>query len=352
MKTTHTTHNPHKPRILILLAILATSLPAALALWTADAETRAHYTPECPRADLTPILQKEALSPADYALLLQQTGLAQAGVDQLYASGQQWRLLGLQERFLAPVELECSRDALFVRSERLTDSRELANDGNLPQLQMASIAGKEAAQMPEFDFMPTVQTGDILVTFNGHVFGWRSGHAAMVVDAEERLTLEAIMPGYDSKICSLEDWQAYPGFALLRLKGASRQEREQIAAYARDHLTGIPYRLASFTDTSAGASADTSAEDAVRKTAAHEAPGAIAGEAAVERGAAVPTHIPATAEMERPLTGTQCAHLVWFAYYRFGYDLDSDGGCIVTPENLYHSDLLELIQVYGLPPNS
>ena len=34
-----------------------------------------------------------------------------------------------------------------------------------------------------------------------------------------------------------------------------------------------------------------------------------------------------------------------------GYDLDSDGGFVVTPDDLYHSDLLELVQIYGIPPN-
>ena len=185
--------------------------------------------------------------------------------------------------------MECSHSNLFTRSERLTNFRSLVYD---------------------VDFLPTVQDGDILITFNGHVFGWRSGHAAIVVDAEERLTLEAIMPGCDSGICGLESWEEYPGFALLRLKGASAQERRQIAAYAREHLTGLPYSLTAFTE-SGGAGAGT-----------------------------------------MPLSGTQCAHLVWYAYHQFGYDLDSNGGFVVTPEDLYRSSLLELVQIYGLPPNS
>ena len=38
-----------------------------------------------------------------------------------------------------------------------------------------------------------------------------------------------------------------------------------------------------------------------------------------------------------------------FSYYLL--DLDSDGGFVVTPDDLYHSDLLELVQIYGIPPN-
>ncbi len=261
------------PRLLLGALSTLAALTAALALWTARAEAFAHYAPECGQENLLPLLRKENLTEADYVLVFRQTGLARPGVDQLYASGRQQELLGLQQRFFADAEVECSHSNLFTRSERLTNFRSLVYD---------------------VDFLPTVQDGDILITFNGHVFGWRSGHAAIVVDAEERLTLEAIMPG----------------FALLRLKGASAQERRQIAAYAREHLTGLPYSLTAFTE-SGGAGAGT-----------------------------------------MPLSGTQCAHLVWYAYHQFGYDLDSNGGFVVTPDDLYHSSLLELVQIYGLPPNS
>lgn len=281
-------------RILILSASLGLALWLALTLWTEHAEAGAHYTPECAKADLGPILQKGKLASADYVVLFQQTGMARAGVDELYASGRQWMLLGLQERFLAEAEVECSCGDFFIRSERLTDFREVVHDGNMAGM----------PESPDFYFLPTVQNGDILITFSGHIFGWRSGHAAIVVDARERLTLEAIMPGCDSRICSLDEWREYPGFALFRLRGASEEERARIADYARECLTGLPYRLTAF-----------------------------AGMDGIEEA------------------GTQCAHLVWYAYRHFGYDLDSDGGFVVTPGDLYRSDLLELIQIYGLSPD-
>ena len=270
-------------RILIPAVFTVLGLSAALALWTASAEALAHCAPECAQVDLTPVLEKEVLTEADYALLFRQTGLARAGVEELRASGRQWELLGLQQRFFAGAEVECSHSGLFVQSERLTNFRSIVY---------------------AVDFLPTVQDGDILITFNGHVFGWRSGHAAIVVDAEKRLTLEAIMPGYESMICSLDSWQEYPGFALLRLRGVSARERARIAAYARECLTGLPYSLAAFTDGG-----------------------------------------------DMPLSATQCAHLVWYTYQHFGYDLDSNGGFVVTPSDLYRSDLLEVVQIYGLSPN-
>ena len=45
---------------------------------------------------------------------------------------------------------------------------------------------------------------------------------------------------------------------------------------------------------------------------------------------------------------TQCAHLVWSAYHHFGWDLDGNGGLVVTPRDLIRSDQLDVIQIYGL----
>uniref|UniRef100_UPI002F426BDB hypothetical protein n=1 Tax=uncultured Acetatifactor sp. TaxID=1671927 RepID=UPI002F426BDB len=148
------------PRLLLRTLLALGALSAVLALWTAQAEAFVHYAPECGQEDLLPVLRKEILTEADYTLIFRQTGLARPGVDQLYASDRQQELLGLQQRYFADAEVECSHSNLFTRSERLTNFRSLVYD---------------------VDFLPTVQDGDILITFNGHVFGWRSGHAAIVV---------------------------------------------------------------------------------------------------------------------------------------------------------------------------
>jgi uncharacterized protein YycO len=50
------------------------------------------------------------------------------------------------------------------------------------------------------------------------------------------------------------------------------------------------------------------------------------------------------------IDGTQCAHLVWEAFKLYGYDLDSDGGGLVTPNDIANSPLLEVVQVYGVNP--
>ena len=276
-------------------------------VWTAWAEGHAHYTPEYAQVNIVPIMQKEQLDEADYELLLQQTGLSRPGVDELRENDRQKELLYLQERYFAEVEMVCLRDNFIVQSERLV--RVGAGMAGANVVDAGEVGGmvrrmEQSAQGAEKQlFLPTVQTGDILISFSGHVFGWRNGHAAIVVDAKAGQTLEAITLGSDSRICGIGKWAEYPCFALLRLKGATAEERETIAKYAAENLVGVDYRLFSFAGDSEGT-----------------------------------------------LTGTHCSHLVWSAYACFGYDLDSDGGLVVTPRDIFDSDLLEVVQIYGLNP--
>lgn len=298
-----------------------------LGAWTAWAERHAHYTPEYAKADIGPILQKENLEESDYKLLLRQTGLTRLGVDELRQNGRQSEMLYLQERFFAEVEMVCLRDLFIVQSERLLSVE-------MPRVfestvQEIPVAGRREVQLTSgvenstaSDFLPTVQTGDILISFSGHVFGWRNGHAAIVVDAEKGLTLEAITLGSDSRICDMGKWGEYPCFALLRLKGATPEERTAIAEYAAEKLVGISYRLFSF-------SGDSKVDGHHGSVKDWENVAQMVGE---------------------PLTGTHCSHLVWSAYAHYGYDLDSDGGWVVTPRDIFDSDLLEVVQIYGLNP--
>lgn len=256
---------------------------AALAVWTNQAEAHAHYTPDYEPVNLTDYLEKEKLSDEEYALLFCQTGLSGCGLEELWKEGKQEEILFLQERFFREVEMDCEANTIVTKQELLKEG-------------IASGAGDK-----EFCF-PTLENGDIMVTFNCHFLGWRSGHAGIVVDAEEGLVLEAQALGSNSAVLPLNHWEQYPSVAVLRLKDAAQEERGKIAAYAEEHLLNLPYRL------SAGLITE--------------------GE------------------------GTQCAHLVWCAYEHFGYDVDGDGGRIVTPHDLYESDLLEIVQIYGINPHN
>lgn len=163
-----------------------------------------------------------------------------------------------------------------------------------------------------------LEPGDILITFDSNIPGWHGGHAALVVDAGKGEILEATCIGSDSVRCSLERWGDYGSFAVLRLQGAGIEERQEIADYAARRLTGLPYRL----------TAGIFPRAAEKVSLGLETLGLGTGEWGDE---------------EDSVYGTHCSHLVWYAYRHFGYDLDSDGGLIVTPGDLYRSPELERV---------
>ena len=53
-------------------------------------------------------------------------------------------------------------------------------------------------------------------------------------------------------------------------------------------------------------------------------------------------------KVDAEIGDTDCSHLIWRSFKEFGYNLDSDGGLIVTPRDIAESSLLEVVQVYGI----
>lgn len=151
-----------------------------------------------------------------------------------------------------------------------------------------------------------VQPGDILLTLSTHTAGWRHGHAGLVID--ENTVLECAMLGTDSALAGIDHWCSYSNYAILRLKDITAEQQAEIAAFALDNLTGVPYRL------TAG----------------------LWGEKFLDP--------------EEAGFGLHCTYLVWYAYSRFGWDLDSDGGRLVSAADLLQSDLLDVVQVCGMDP--
>ena len=143
-----------------------------------------------------------------------------------------------------------------------------------------------------------IEDGDILVTDSTYCFCYRHGHAALVIDAVKGLTLEAYGIGTESKYSKLSEWERYPHVKVLRLQ-APKEIRKAIATYAKCSLDGIPYRLSS---------------------------GMIDDK-----------------DMKGEYWGTQCAHLVWLAFKKYGYDIDGDGGWLVTPADFIRSELVVVV---------
>ena len=291
------------------------SLVLAIGIWWDCVERQAHRKPEYAKESILHLLQKEngkvqyselqngelqhGLSASDYSLLCAQTGLSKVAIDAMYEQGRKQELLILQEKLFADVQIACNANTIISREEKLKDTTAC---------------------------IPYVENGDILISFNCHAIGWRNGHAAIVVDADNRQTLEARVLGSNSKIISMSHWEKYPSFVVLRLKGVSRQERQQIAEYAKENLVDVPYRL------------EAGIVEGITGWGQGFIQGWIQGSMLQKDEGA-----------EVAVSGTHCAHLVWSAYNEFGYNLDSDGGLIVTPHDIYQSPYLEVIQIYGMP---
>lgn len=298
-----------KGRICKVLSAVVLTLFLFLCIWTSETIPLAHIFPTMEKANIGPLLSQAEHSETQLQLLSAQTGLHPQSIQSLLNQGRGQELLQIQQQYYAPIQIKALHSTPLTISEVLVDVR-----------------GDICYGMPLVD----VQNGDILLTKNSRFLGWRNGHAALVVDAEQGLLLEAIMPGTNSKISPISKWYTYPSFLVLRLKeeyikSIANQEIDlpkQIADYAETQLVDVPYLLVA----------------------------GILERSFSERGStveAVGQNAEQSAKMTKTLKGTHCAHLVWYAYMQFGIDLDSDGGVIVTPFDIQNSEYLDIIQTYG-----
>lgn len=268
-------------KVLIWIMIGACCIFLCLYLWKRNADKHIYEAPDYYKADLRELLSHKELSQEDYTFLFWQTGLPEKTLKKMIAEGKEEMIYRIQDRF-------------FVKS--------------VPVCAKNSVISWEEWNAEEEDkiIFADLEDGDILITPCSHTFGWRNGHAAIVVDAKEGETLESVVLGTKSSLQYLDKWEMYPCVMVFRLKGVSEEIRAQIAQSAKENLCGIDYGL--------------------------------------EMGFLFPAY---GTEMTAK---THCAHLVWYAYRSFGYDLDSDGGRIVTPKDISKSPFLELVQVVGADP--
>lgn len=285
-------------RISSVAAVIVITMLLFLYNWNCEAVATTHTQPGVEKRNIYTWVKQRKLAEPQLHMLADQTGVNEQVVEAMLENGQWQLLLELQGAYFAPVSIESISSSPVTISEYLVDQEGNYVDG--PRL-------------------VDIQDGDILITKNSRFLGWRNGHAGLVVDAEEGLVLEAIMLGVDTKLCSLDKWEGYPAFQVLRLKEEiDASWRGQAAAnYASEHLVDIPYQLLA------------GVRDrlfAISGAMGHREQGdaALVG-----------------------LKGTQCAHLVWYAYKQVGIDLDSDGGLFVTPADIQGSPYLEVVQSYG-----
>ena len=267
----------------VLFGIIAflSLLCAALLIADAAVDASARVLPSYSREDITQILKKENWSESDYNTLYLQTGLGRSALDEMKDDAE--RILTFQDALFYDGELAHEEVAITTKRDIFADTRYRAP-------------------------MVDLQDGDVLITSTCHSFGWRNGHAALVVNGANGSLLESVSLGIPSTITAYgSDWFCYgTNFMVLRLKDAGEEARAEIAQTARERLYNVPYSL----------------------TVGFLSP--------KDQG-------------ETP-QGTHCSHLVWQAYHYFGYDIDSDGGPLCTAQDIARSDLFEVVQVFGFDP--
>ncbi len=276
------------------LRIISITAAAIAAIWlilsvsTVLVEPVAHIAPDYDKIDLVPVLMQKQFTESDYETLFLQTGLGKPAIDELKNGSTDFNqdILLFQDRFFRNIRYVCEKNSLISREEYVVDENGNYTYGTL---------------------LAPLHEGYILITKSSHTYGWRNGHAALVVDAAQGKTLESVVLGTNSCIQDIGKWTNYPNFMLLRVKGASMEVLKAVSQRALESLVNIPYHF------TVGIFSPKFKEDG-------------------------------------PLTGTHCSHLVWAAFRSFGYDLDSDGGMIVTPKDIANSPALEVVQVYGVNP--
>ena len=146
-----------------------------------------------------------------------------------------------------------------------------------------------------------LEDGDIIVSASTHLSCMRIGHAGLVTDGDNNEVLQAVAYGEPSEIGFMTDFTDRVNYMVLRPK-FSEEVRKSVAEYAEKILCGIKYSafVGSFNKKSA--------------------------------------------------KKTQCAHIVWFAYAKCGYNLLKKNTTLVLPYDLANSDMVEVVQVSGFNP--
>lgn len=292
-----------------ICAIVAFSI-----LWINFDETERNpvYKPEYNKISLSYVLEEvktagefgkktgtpPKLTEQEYETIFQQTGLGKAAVDYIMKHNKNYEKVfdHYQKIFFDGYPYTCAKIGLLTYNERLRDEN-----------------GKNIVGDKIIDLRP----GDVLISLSTFTLGYRHGHCGMVMSkprkGKDAVTIEAIYLGEPTEYQSVKKWYSCPTLVHLRIskkaaaaKGYTQDELgELLVQYAKDNCLGIEYGL-----------------------------------------------LPGISNLNSDeIEKTHCSHLIWYIYNQFGYDVDSNGGVIVTPKDIAASDLFEIVQIYGIDPD-
>jgi len=211
--------------------------------------------------------------------------------------------------------------ALFLQTGHGRKGIEIIRNECSDEVEFADVLLKYQTQLFEGEDEKQVidlQTGDVLVSMSQRFCYYPHGHAAIVIDGENNMILEAKSYRAGSCVCEVSKWSKLSSFVIMRVKDDIVEEMRQqdkgnptilAAEYAKENLDGLKYSL--FKDIRT-----------INKSV-----------------------------MEYTPEYTQCAHLVWYAYYVVGLDIDENRGLIIKPKDFLESDVFDIVQVFGISPD-
>ena len=198
-----------KNKKIILILIFA----VLVALWCVSCAKGAYFEPKWEKKDISLVLEKESLDKDDYALLKEQTGLSESGIDSLIELGRKEEIYDFQKQYFAPCEYET--EYLF-----------------------APIVAYEEKQGERIKIVP-LEEGDVLVSLTTHSLGFRHGHAGLVLNEDTGQTLEHMVIGELSGYSNANTWGDYTTFAVLRY--TDKKTAQKAVEYAKENLVGVAY---------------------------------------------------------------------------------------------------------------
>ena len=232
-----------------------------------------HWSPDYEKRDISALLEKDTFTKEEYRVLYEQTGLTELGVDGLLSRGEKSKILAIQEGFFGEYGLVEDHFGAFTYMYGIDGQTRLAH----------------------------LENGDILVSSSTFTSWFQYGHSALVVDGELDTIIESVSMGHLSEKWYAGSFASRANFLVLR-PDLPKEQREEIALWAKDNLVGVPYRLTT---------------------------GIF------------------SRKYQEEIKTSHCSHLVWYAYKKFGVDLDSNGGAVVTPRDIARSPRLKLVQCFG-----
>jgi hypothetical protein len=211
--------NKKRKRLLIILLSFLLFVISVLAFLQAGViyqrETFSHFTPNYPKIDIMPLLKKESRTEEEYDTLYRQTGLTKLAIDDYIEAGEEEDVLRFQNFLFEKHKIYVNHFNPFTYQEELAD---------------------------EYAPICRLQDGDIFVTATTRVSWLRYGHAALVVDGEERTILESVGPNTLSAFDTVECLSIMANFIILRPK-VDKEIKAQVVDFAKNNLVGIPYRF-------------------------------------------------------------------------------------------------------------